>query len=459
MRRALLITLSLTLMLASCSPVQAPSSSATPRVTVGLPDTWTPAPTAIPSLTPTCTPSPIPSRTPSPTPTDLPLTETAPVMETVESIPTRELEVSLKPLAPGEPLTLTRVVMITADRGWAVGTQEGPYPRILTTTDGGQTWQDRTPRTTFQDRDWISEASTLTAFLDENTAWVYFNHAILDGEPGVHQVWRTRDGGRSWSRSMALPFPLEMRYFTGELVFIDARTGWLRVFTEITHMHDYAYLFRTTDGGLTWALVNRPGDGMLERLVNSELGFANLGDGWMLKDSLGGFEPFLEITRNGGQFWESVPLPEPEGAWVDWNDRCLGSDPHFFGGGRGAFLLSCAPIGVEISSREEEVTSYLYFTVDFGSSWDVQTLPAPVDQLVFLEEGQGFALGREHFRTEDRGSTWEKIKTVSWSGEFSWISAAEAWAVAREGEEIALVHTGDGGESYQVIEPVSAAEQ
>jgi len=459
MRRPLTMILLLSLLLSACRTTLAPSSTSTPRITAGLPDTWTPAPTAVPSQTCTPVPSFTPTVIPSPTPTSTPNTEVLPTEGMLETATPRSAEISLAPLDPGEPLTITRIRMLTPEQGWAVGTGDDPYPRLLTTADGGQTWQDRTPRTTFQDQDRISEASTLTAFLDENTAWVYFNHEIRDGEPGVHQVWRTRDGGRTWSRSRALPFPLEMRYFTGELVFLNDQTGWLRVFTEITHMHDHAFLFRTTDGGLTYSLVNRPGDGMLETLVNSELGFANLGDGWMLKDSLGGFEPFLEITRNGGQTWESVPLPGPEGAWVDWNERCLGSNPHFFGGSQGVFLLSCAPIGVEISSHEEEVTSYLYRTADFGSSWDVKPLPAPVDQLVFVDDQRGFALGVEHFQTVDGGDTWQQIKTVSWTGEFSWISGEEAWAVAREGEEIALVHTKNGGESYQVIEPVAAAEE
>lgn len=458
MKKFFLILSSLIITLSACGQAAGPVSTSTPEVTVGLPDTWTPAPTGIPSSTPSPTPTLIPSQTPLPSsPPDPALTQTQPAEQTLEP-GVKPDSVRLEELVPGQELELSRIMMVSPERGWAVGTGQDPYPRILMTEDGGRTWRDRTPCTAFKALDRVSADSTLAYFHSNSTAWVYFQHQDRGDDPGVHRVWRTSDGGQSWDPSTPLPFSREMRYFTGELVFINSRVGWLRTFSEIAHMNDYAYLFQTTNGGETWTLVNQPGDSMLELLVNSQLGFADPQQGWILKDSLGGFQPFLEITSNGGWTWKRVLLPGPEGGWDSPEDRCRGSDPHFLGGAEGVFLLNCAPIGVELNSGNPQMSSYLYRSGDLGQTWTLQQLPAPVDQLVFLDDDQGFALGREHYRTDDGGQSWEKIKTVQWMGEFSWISPLEAWAVAREGDETALVHTRDGGESYQLIEP-SAAEQ
>lgn len=453
MKKSFLIFSSLIIILSACRQAAGPVSTSTPEVTAGLPDTWTPAPTSISSSTPSPTPTLIPSQTPLPSsPPDPALTQTQPADQTLEPGEKPD-SVRLEALVPGQELDLVRIEMFSPELGWAVGTGQDPYPRILSTGDGGQTWQDRTPPASFQVSDWFSGESTAAYFHSNSTAWVYFQHQDRGDNPGVHRVWRTTDGGQTWNPSTPLPFPREMRYFTAELTFVNSRVGWLRTFSEITHMNDYAHLFQTTDGGQSWTLVNQPGDGMLERLVNSQLGFANTQQGWMLKDSLGGFEPFLEITSSGGWTWKRVILPGPDGAWDSLGDRCLGIDPHFLGGARGAFLLNCAPIGVELNSGNPQMSSYLYLTGDFGDTWMVGQLPAPVDQLVFLDEDLGFALGREHFRTGDGGASWEQIKTVNWRGDFSWVSPLEAWAVASSGGEIALVHTVDGGQSYQAIEP------
>ena len=72
------------------------------------------------------------------------------------------------------------------------------------------------------------------------------------------------------------------------------------------------------DGGQNWTLVNSPGNSQIERLENTEMAFANPDVGWMLKDSLGGFEPFIEITRDGGV---SLAPMVPCARWGCFGDR------------------------------------------------------------------------------------------------------------------------------------------
>jgi photosystem II stability/assembly factor-like uncharacterized protein len=50
---------------------------------------------------------------------------------------------------------------------------------------------------------------------------------------------------------------------------------------------------------------------------------------------------------------------------------------------------------------------------------------------------------------------WVTLKTVAWEGvQLDFVSEQEGWAVVSTGSESALVHTMDGGETWEEIKPV-----
>jgi len=73
---------------------------------------------------------------------------------------------------------------------------------------------------------------------------------------------------------------------------------------------------------------------------------------------------------------------------------------------------------------------------------------------VFIDFLTGFALGKDHYRTNNGGADWTRIKTVTWFGQFSFINTQEGWAVAWRDGDFAFVHTTDGGLTYQLITPI-----
>lgn len=417
----------------------------------GLPDTWTPEATTPPTQAPDQT------GTPTMTPTDPVLTSPPPTVD--PSLPTATFipRTTPIPLLPGEEITISDIHMFSPSSGWAMGFQDNSISRVLSTRDGGQTWTDQTPPLEFSTKIGVSESPVTSYFWDESTAWLFYNQEIFTESPYVHRIWHTVDGGQSWIASSPLPFPVEayMRLTPGEFFFIDPMQGWLRTHSGLVHMHDISHLFQTQDGGNTWTLVNRVGNGQIERLLNTEMAFDSLLEGWMLKDSLGGFEPFLEWSRNGGYWWDIIELPAPDGDWFSIDRRCIGSDPDILSDRSFRFLLICAPYDPEMGIYRLDIASkYLYHSLDLGVSWQIQKVPRNIEQIIFLNDQLGFAFGRTHYQTQDGGITWKEIKTVNWLGQFSFISPQEAWAVAREGDESALVHTTDGGKTYQLIEPV-----
>ena len=65
----------------------------------------------------------------------------------------------------------------------------------------------------------------------------------------------------------------------------------------------------------------------------------------------------------------------------------------------------------------------------------------------------GFALGRSIFITRSGGSTWAHVSDVVWDGQFNFIDNLTGWAVAINGDQIELMQTTDGAQTWTVLEP------
>ena len=423
---------------------------------VGLPATWTTEPSSISALS-TIESTNLPaSITPSPTPDFIPSTPT----KSSYTYPTRPplLFENFPDLQDGELIQITQIHMATPLTGWAIGYQDSHFHYILHTENAGISWQDRTPTIRVPIRDYTLTDEIFFYRYDENTAWVLFADTENAELNDFHIVWQTNNGGLTWIPSKPLNFPLGAPHISpGWLFFLDQNTGWLLVKTEMFQMHDWAFLFSTRDGGQTWDLVNQLGDSMIENLLNTGIQFANALDGWVTKDDLGiGTGPFLEQTHDGGYTWHDVLLPHPEGR--EWNETlqsCQTINPVFTSSNTGYVLVQCFLFD-ESGSRflMDDPVTYIYASSDWGENWEIEILPTRADHLFFTDTQIGYAMGTDHYKTTNGGADWTKHKNVSWNGQFSFINANEGWVVARRSNQIALLHTIDGGKTYQEIKPI-----
>jgi photosystem II stability/assembly factor-like uncharacterized protein len=421
-----------------------------------LPATWTVGPSSTPEPTRTKKIKPDLTGTPTPTPDYIPPTPTKESYSFATHTPVTFGE--LPPLIRGDEVQITHIEMVDSSKGWGIGSQDNEHYYILYTRDGGSSWEDRTPPVQISIRKYSRNDEIFFNQAGKNTAWVL----IPDTKDFVvndnYLVWRTDDGGRTWTTSEPLVFPLTPTYIhPGWLYFIDRNTGWLFAKSEFFQMHDWSFLFATRDGGNNWELVNQLGDSMIESRLNTGIGFANENDGWVTKDDLGGgLGPFIEQSHDGGYTWEYIYLPHPEGgSWEEVIQNCLTIEPVFTESHRGIVLVQCFQYDEEnhLFSQENSNT-YIYSSNDWGKSWQFSKLPSSADRLFFTDSQTGFAMGGEHYQTVNGGGDWVKIKTVSWDGQFSFIDANEGWAVARLDDQIALLHTSDGGYTYQEIKPI-----
>jgi hypothetical protein len=121
---------------------------------------------------------------------------------------------------------------------------------------------------------------------------------------------------------------------------------------------------------------------------------------------------------------------------------------------------------------EEEYWFYHYYILN--EDGEIRIWPNVVS-MDFDDERVGWRLvdlQNGFFRLEvtvDAGETWRSIKTVAWTGKIEFVNADEGWVIAREPairgvptyqhvpdlfREAILLHTTDGGRTWQEIHPV-----
>lgn len=168
---------------------------------------------------------------------------------------------------------LTSVAFATPDAGWIAGIKGG----IFRTTNGGASWE----RQNAGDTTWITDLQAI----DQQTAWA----------AGAKGVFRTTDGGSNWQFVRLEGFPVDsvtyqdIRFFTGirAISMVDRDHGWAAGIRGT--------VFRTTDGGQSWSpCAPLPGEPFL-----NGVSFVDATTGWVT-----GSEASVFRTTDGGLSWE-----------------------------------------------------------------------------------------------------------------------------------------------------------
>jgi photosystem II stability/assembly factor-like uncharacterized protein len=195
--------------------------------------------------------------------------------------------------------SISGLTFVSAERGWLTWdctSSNGPTSQstpsdLAVTQDGGRSWQP------------VYLPASPSPF--DYTCGVYppvFTHSqgVLpvfcggNGRPGFTGVYSTDDAGTTWSFRNA-PF------FTQQLDFVDANTGWAFGTTGVT-------LYRTTDGGRNWAVIKAFAS---EQNVGG-FRFLDTRTGFVLTsryapDGMSGFTTMWKTT-DGGQSWSVMSL-------------------------------------------------------------------------------------------------------------------------------------------------------
>lgn len=264
--------------------------------------------------------------------------------------------------------------------GWLVGSNNA----MLETTDGGKTWQDRTP-------DFGEQKFRLTSVsFAGDEGWVV-------GQPSL--MLHTLDGGQSWS---IVPLSSRLPGAPNTITALGTQSA------EMTT--DVGAIYQTQDGGLNWKAMVQAAVGVTRNISRSvdgayvavsskgsfysvwepgleawiphnrnssrrvqNMGFAPDGRLWML--ARGGQVQFTKSTNIDE--WEEAQNPEAATSWGLLDLAYRTPNELWITGGSGNLLCS----------------------LDGGKTWlkdrTVEDVPSNLYKIVFASPDQGFILGQQ----------------------------------------------------------------
>ena len=271
---------------------------------------------------------------------------------------------------------------------------------LLTTSDGGQTWQETL---VLDDRKDFSSIS----WADADNVWAVGKNHLFGDSRWI--IYRSADAGLNWTR-VEPDFDLfEKREGIDKVQFTSALTGYIKAEDK---------LIKTTDGGSSWFEIGTSGDPTLGDY--NTMHFIDDNTGWFASENM------IAATDDGGASWT-----------VQFDD------PSLFGEIREIFFA-------------DQTTGYAVMqygnvmkTIDGGENWEKlqKRVSYDLNDIEFLSPEVGFIVGDGGtlMSTADGGATFEvsggrltrqdfySIDVVN--NEVSWIS----------GENGVILSTSNGG--------------
>ncbi len=319
-------------------------------------------------------------------------------------------------------------------------------------TDGGATWATRH----------LGGTVTKVDFVDARHGWVLGS----DGRQGG--VWATTDGGATWTFHV-----VRGSWAFGSIDFVDAAHGWAAGDTSILddpNAGTSAAIFVTSDGGVSWHKTFFSADSDQMNTVS----FANTQDGWAvgLGSELGGAGT-LVATTNGGATWSAQSAGT---AWDLSGVTCVDAAHAWLP--EGGSIYATTDGGADWTSHDSGLPSVravafaddldgyavgsqggLATTSDGGQSWQVRSslTPAggfaPLGAIAFPDAAHGWATGGGPLlSTTDGGATWSSQTLSAGLDTLSFPDAADGWGTGHYADpsgHVAVLHTSDGGQSWQ----------
>lgn len=373
---------------------------------------------------------------PSVLPQTLPVNPETPTPALVAPTPllaTATLAATATVTPEGENINILSLQMADGRTGWALSTDG-----FLRTEDGGQTWQSQTPPGLPS-----VDGASFTA-LDGQTAWLL--------APGG-QFFGTVDAGQTW-QSAFVPFD------GADLQFLDGQNGFALTVLSVGAGNSYVAVYATTDGGQTWrqAFAHEPGQeaSLPGGGQKSGISFLDPENGWITGNIPSDNFAYFYRTRDGGATWEVQDIPVvqlPGGAFVETQP------PVFFSATDGLMLTRY----VGASS----FTNYtvIYKTTDGGETWQPGAA-APTYAPASLLDAQNLWVWGTFDQdvqpgllySADGGQGWASIPAAPNLAEslisLQFVSPQVGFALAGAAyPETSLYATQDGGYNWSILIP------
>ena len=210
----------------------------------------------------------------------------------------------------------------------------------------------------------ISPANVQMAnFLPSGQAW-----ALSTVDEGIPLLYSSANWGSDWEGHELTLLAAEWKPI--QMQFTSDTVGWMVLQKVTSQAFNLGILLKTSDGGLTWSMVDLPTAG--------KINFSSQSEGWLIN----GEREQVFHTKDGGLTWQAAGLvdcpliksPLPAGTinsgWVDsslgWAATSTGSCQ----GKKGDPGFTC------------QVDQRLWQSLDAGKTWELIPLPSvtPIKQ-------------------------------------------------------------------------------
>jgi photosystem II stability/assembly factor-like uncharacterized protein len=263
---------------------------------------------------------------------------------------------------------------VNEEIGWLTG-----YNSLSITIDGGETWKliQLPDDIYFYNFD----------FTSDSIGWAYAAEPDND-----YRIYKTNNGGRSWTMSYDLPDNYFVQNFSAvndDVIFIVG----LKIQTDFCS----GWVLKSLDGGLNWQFITPP-------IVENQLDFESI----YFFDENKGFvtgrcNNNVEIlkTVNGGKTWRKQTSGQLNSLWgVQFVDDAIG----YF-----------------LAYQEIQNEYYFCVTTDTFNTWTIKTNQADyIHSFFILDDKTIFAIVEDDLTTKvmkstDDGLNWEKKQDI-WGG-------------------------------------------
>jgi photosystem II stability/assembly factor-like uncharacterized protein len=271
---------------------------------------------------------------------------------------------------------------LNAQRGWAVN----GIGQIHRTTDGGVTWTKQFDKTSFTHFRSVGFFDSLKGYAGA-LGWGDVNNTAAKD---TVILYKTTDGGASWSPEHQLSSASIKRGFCGMHVFNDS------IIYAVGRVRGPAWFYRTTDRGATWTAKDMNGytAGLIDvRFFSKDTGMI-VG---LTNTTHESSRAIILRTTDGGDTWDTVYTTNRTNEWA-WKITFPSRNTGY----------------VSLQRNSNVAPVYILKTTDGGISWTEKLFSATgyfVQGIGFLNDTLGWAGGTSLApkQTTDGGTTWTSI--------------------------------------------------